>query len=137
IVQSQSMKKILLSVLFNGDTLLPRLVRYMKLIFILTFVCSIQVSANVFSQTRFTLDMKNVSVDRVLSQIQKESDYRFFYNYGHLKHLDKVNIQVKDMPVTEILDRLLDNSLSYRLLPDELVVIAPKGVQSDDYKLDG
>ncbi|MFB2118926.1 carboxypeptidase-like regulatory domain-containing protein [Parapedobacter sp. 2B3] len=81
--------------------------------------------------------MRNVSVDRVLSQIQKESDYRFFYNYGHLKHLDKVNIQVKDMPVTEILDRLLDNSLSYRLLPDELVVIAPKGVQSDDYKLDG
>ncbi len=109
----------------------------MKLIFILTFIFSFQVSAKVYSQERFTLNMSNVSVDKVLNKIQKESDYRFFYNYGYLKHLDKVSISVKNVTLSDILDKLLDNSLGYRILGDNLVIISPKDIQSDQHKIEG
>jgi TonB-linked SusC/RagA family outer membrane protein len=137
ILQNKSMQKILLSGQFNSDKFLSKLARYMKLIFILTFICSFHVSAKVYSQELFTLHMKNVSVDKVLNKIQKESDYRFFYNYGYLKHLSKVNISVNNEPLSGILDKLLDTSLGYRILSGNLVIISPKGIGIIQHKIEG
>ncbi|HET7115219.1 MAG TPA: TonB-dependent receptor, partial [Hanamia sp.] len=131
------MKKVLLSGLLKNDKLVTKLARYMKLVFILVFICSLQVSAKVYSQERFTLNMSNVSVDKVLNKIQKESDYRFFYNYGYLKHLDKVSIIVKNETLSYILDKLLDNTLSFRILEGNLVVISPKENQLFQHSIEG
>ncbi|MEO5648311.1 MAG: SusC/RagA family TonB-linked outer membrane protein, partial [Ginsengibacter sp.] len=131
------MKRILLSGLFKDDKLLPKLARYMKLIFILVFICSLHVSAKVFSQEHFTLNMNNVSVDKVLNKIQKQSTYRFFYNSGYLKLLNKVSISVKDEALPDILNRLLDNHFGYHILEDNLVVISPKGNEIVEHTVTG
>ncbi len=56
----------------------------MKLtIFLITIAC-IQVSATAFSQ-KISLKEKNVSLSQVLTQIQQQSGYEFFYNVSAIK----------------------------------------------------
>jgi TonB-linked SusC/RagA family outer membrane protein len=131
------MNKILLSIHLNHNKSLPQLARIMKIVFILTFICSVHVSAKVYSQERFTLNMSNVSVDKVLNKIQSESNYRFFYNFGYLKHLDKLNVVAKNETLPEILNKLLDSTLSYQVLDDNLVVISLKGTQQLQHRIEG
>ncbi len=52
------------------------------------FTC-LQVSASVYAQKKFSLDLKQTEVSNILTRIQKESDYRFFYNYSALKSWEK------------------------------------------------
>ncbi len=97
----------------------------MKLIFLFLFICSLHVSATGYAQRVFTLNMKNVSVDEVLDQLQKESDYRFFYNNRQVKALEKVSIVVENETLANILDRILNKKLSYQILEDNIVIISP------------
>ena len=131
------MNKILLAIYLHHNKSLPKLVRIMKLVFILIFICSLQVSAKVYSQERFTLKMSNVSVDKVFNKIQKESKYRFFYNYGYLKHLNKINVVAKNETLPDILNKLLDNTLAYKILEGNLVVISLKESQQAQRRIEG
>ena len=108
----------------------------MKLVLML-IMFSFQVSAKLYSQERFSLDMKNVTVNKVLDKIQKESDYRFFYNDGYLKNLDKVTISVTNEALTAILDQLLKNNFEYVVMEDKLVIISPKGTEIKQHTING
>ena len=94
----------------------------MKVAFLFVLVTCMQVSAHVYSQQKFSLDLKQTEVSSILTQIQKESDYRFFYNYASIKKLGKVNLQVKDASVDEILTAIIDNKLPYKIADDHVVV---------------
>ncbi|QEC43639.1 SusC/RagA family TonB-linked outer membrane protein [Pseudobacter ginsenosidimutans] len=110
----------------------------MKLTFLFLFVCSLHVSAIGYAQRVFTLNMKNVGVDEVLSQLQKESDYRFFYNNRQVKALDKVSIVVENETLANILDRILNKKLSYQILEENIVIISPpKASGSADQPIQG
>jgi TonB-linked SusC/RagA family outer membrane protein len=139
------MKKVLLSVLFPQDNWHPepvegffcKLARCMKLTFIIIFLGCLQVSAHVSGQEVFTLNMSHVSVERVLNKIQKESDYRFFYNERYLKHLNPVSLNLDKAALPEVLDQLLGGSLSYKIIDKNLVVISPKGSLLAQHKIQG
>ncbi|HEY6081815.1 MAG TPA: SusC/RagA family TonB-linked outer membrane protein, partial [Chitinophagaceae bacterium] len=97
----------------------------MKICFFLLTASFMQVSAHVYSQQKFTLDYKQVNADKIFTKIQKESSYRFFYTYDDIKKLGKVNIQVKNATLPEILHSMLSGELTYRIMQDNLVVISP------------
>src|SRR4029078_2463828 len=115
-------------------------IRYMKLTFLMLFAFNFQVWAKGYAQTVFTLEMRNVGVEQVLSQLQNESNYRFFYNYGQIKTLDKVTVVVRNETLPNILNKVLAGGFEYRILEDNMVVISPKndpfrniqGTVSDD-----
>ena len=74
-----------------------------------------------------TIRKENVSLKEILDEIQKESDFRFFYNSG-LPSLNKqVSVKVKKANVTEVLDSVLTGTgLIYKMLENNLVVIASR-----------
>ncbi|SEB04833.1 TonB-linked outer membrane protein, SusC/RagA family [Pedobacter hartonius] len=94
----------------------------MKVAFLLAMVTCLQVSAHVYSQQKFSLNLKQAEVSSILTIIQKESDYRFFYNYASIKKLGKVNLQVKDASIDEILAAIIVNKLPYKIADDHVVV---------------
>ncbi|CAM3951941.1 TonB-linked outer membrane protein, SusC/RagA family [Pedobacter westerhofensis] len=94
----------------------------MKVAFLLVMVTCMQVSAHVNAQQKFSIDLKQAEVSSILTRIQKESDYRFFYNYASIKKLGKVNLQVKDASVDEILAAIIVNRLPYKIAEDHVVV---------------
>ncbi|NJO70426.1 MAG: hypothetical protein HC830_15095 [Bacteroidetes bacterium] len=50
----------------------------MKLALAIIFFGVLQVNANVFSQNKIDLDLKNKTIKEVLKVIEKRSDFRFF-----------------------------------------------------------
>lgn len=95
----------------------------MKAVFFLILVTCMQVSAKVYSQQKFSLNIKQADVSNILTKIQKQSDYRFFYNYASVKKLGKVDLNVKDASISEILATLMDNKLSFKLAENNVVII--------------
>jgi hypothetical protein len=56
-----------------------KMLKIMKLCIVLTLVCVFKVSASVYSQnTRFNMELQNVSIEKVFEEIKQQSNYTFF-----------------------------------------------------------
>jgi TonB-linked SusC/RagA family outer membrane protein len=108
----------------QGAPVCLKVILLMKAVFLLMLVTCMQVSATVYSQQKFTLSIKQTEVSSILTKIQKQSDYRFFYNYTSIKKLGKVDLDVKDATIDQILGSLIDNKLSYKMGDDHVVIIS-------------
>ncbi|WP_232539037.1 TonB-dependent receptor [Chitinophaga tropicalis] len=109
----------------------------MKLAFLVVLVTCLQVSASVYSQ-RFTLNLEDVKLAKLLKLIEKQSDYRFVYSNDLISADTKVTVTVTDKPVEQVLNQALASTgLTYRVMSNKLVGIAPKAEVIDDIKVKG
>jgi TonB-dependent starch-binding outer membrane protein SusC len=118
---------------------LKKILLIMKITMIFMLVCSLQVSANLYAQTkRFDLTMNDVSVKEVLRMLEAQSDFRFFYN-DELSDVNRlVSIDMKDLPIDEILFKLFDQTkISYKVLENNLIVISPANLMNQQQKITG
>jgi TonB-linked SusC/RagA family outer membrane protein len=97
----------------------------MKVSFAIMLVTCLQVSARSYSQGEFNLHFKQVAVSKILNTIQKESNYRFFYNNGYMAQLGKVDLQVNNASLMDVLAIVLGNKFSYTISDRDLVIISP------------
>ncbi|MBX3255300.1 MAG: TonB-dependent receptor [Chitinophagaceae bacterium] len=97
----------------------------MKLTILLLLLPFLHVSANGYGQERFSIKLEQVNVSQVFRKIQETSDYRFFFLKEDIKKLGKVNVDVKNATVPEIMQQVLGNFLVYKIVNNYLVVISP------------
>lgn len=109
----------------------------MKLCFVVVLISCLHASATVFSQEKFTLSFVKTDADKIFEKIQQESDYRFFYNYNTIRQLGKINLQVKNARLSEIMRRVLDSAFVYKIIDNNLVVIAPRNEATTTEKITG
>lgn len=103
-----------------------QLLRVMKLTAVLLLAAFLQVSANGYSQ-RVTLNLENVSLEKVFKEIKKQSDFYFLYNNGELKKVGKVSVHVTNVTVDEAIRQSLSSTgFTYRIV-DKTIVLNPKG----------
>lgn len=96
----------------------------MKLMIALLLIACLQVSAKGWSQDRITLKMSEAEIKKVLFAIEKRSDYRFLFSETAIKGKPRVNLDVVQAPIAEVLDRILANTgVSYKILGTNLVVL--------------
>ena len=103
---------------------------------LLLFTC-FQVSAKVFSQTRISLNLQSVELKKALTIIERKSSYRFLYNDETVKAGTKVDVEANNSLVTDVLDKLFANKLSYKILANNLIVITGKDVEVQETKVSG
>jgi len=113
------------------DQFYLKLTRIMKLtVAMLLFAC-LQVAAKGHGQDRITLKMNDTEIRKVLFAIEKRSEYRFLFSEEAVKGKPKVNVDVTDATLPEVLDRVLANTgIGYKVLGTNLVVLK-EGVSSD------
>ena len=71
-----------------------------------------------------TLQLRQAEIPKVFRAIEKQSPYRFLYNYDLPALQRKVDVDVKNTPVLTVLNDLLAGSgLGYRIMNNRLVVI--------------
>src|SRR5262245_54716219 len=75
----------------------------MKLTTFILLVGCLQVSATGHSQN-VTLNMKNAPLQKVFKEINRQTGFQFFIKDELLKHSGKVNIEVKDVSLAEVLN---------------------------------
>lgn len=96
----------------------------MKLTTILIICFTLQVSAKGFGQKRLNLQFQKTEIARILTTIEKSTSYRFLYD-NSLKGVKlKVNLNVKDADIKQVLDQMFANTgLSYQFMENDLIVI--------------
>lgn len=98
---------------------------FMKLTALFLLIPMLHVYADGHGQERFSLSLEQVEAGRVFTQIQKESNYRFFYLKKDIQKLGRVNVHVKDATLPEVMQEVLGNALAYKLVNEYMVVISP------------
>ncbi|MBS0031180.1 TonB-dependent receptor [Chitinophaga sp. 22321] len=97
----------------------------MKLTVFLLLIACLQVSAAAYAQ-RITLSEKQVSLEHVFKKIEKQSGYLFWFENATMQQTGKVNIQVKDATLQQVLELCFkDQPLTYSLM-DNIVVVSTK-----------
>lgn len=107
---------------------LTKLLIIMKLTLFLVFIGTLHLNASLFSQeNQLIVKKENAPLREVFKDIEKQSDFRFFYN-DVLSDVDReVTINTKSNKIEDVLDVALENSnLSYMVMSTNLVLISPK-----------
>lgn len=97
----------------------------MKVSFALILITCLQVSAHSYSQEKFNFNFKRVEVSQILNTIQKEGKYRFYYNNGYISRLGRVNLEVTDASLANVLNIILGNKFNYTITNQNQVIISP------------
>lgn len=106
---------------------LSKLTCIMKLTFILILlnVC-VAFSSTYSQQTKFTLSGQNVSIRDVLSNIESKSEFRFFFNSELINLNQRVNYNIEEGTISQLLDQvLLQNGIQYEV-KDRTIILSPK-----------
>lgn len=97
---------------------------------LLTVLAAILLTFGALADNRLvaSIDVKNVTVEHVLKEIERQTPCRFSYAGDILKNLPRVSLKSKKRPVTEILDRIFSGTgLTYKAVsPKSIVILAKK-----------
>lgn len=102
-----------------------QMLKAMKLIAILLLATGLQVSATGYSQ-KVTLNLKDVSIERMLKEIKKQSGYLFFYKTEELRKSGKISINVKNVAIEDALEQGLSNTRFTYKIVNHTIVLQPR-----------
>lgn len=104
-----------------------------KMAILLVLAFSSQTYAHSYGQG-ISLKLENVKLKTVFKSIEEQGNFRFVYKDQLLKEAQLVTIEVKNASLTEVMDKILQNTnLSYRRLSEQLIVIV--GEKNTDINL--
>jgi TonB-dependent starch-binding outer membrane protein SusC len=109
------------------NVLTKQLLRVMKLTGILLLTACLHVSANSIGQS-VTLSVKNVSLEKVFTEIIRQSGTSIIYNNISIKKAKPVSIEVKNATAEEALDLCLKGQPFLYAKEDGLILIKPKPI---------
>jgi hypothetical protein len=102
----------------------------MKLLFVLLFATSLQLYGRIAAQT-VTLKASNSSLEKVFKEIRKQTGYDFVFNSRFSVNAKPVTIDVRNMPLEEVLKQCVkDQPFTYQIA-DKVIVIKEKSLVVD------
>lgn len=96
----------------------------MRLTAILLTVAFLQVQAKSYPQ--ITLSLKNVSVEKVFYEIERQSGYGFLYTKAMLADFPAVTIKVKNASVDEVLNECFKGQPMAYTIEDKVIVVTKR-----------
>ena len=105
---------------------IKKLLLMTKLTVFLSLFFVIQLSANVYSQTKLTVDSKNKTVKEVLLDIEDQSEFRFFYNEQFSDLNRYVKFDIDNESIDKVMDKLfVSSNFTYKIMENNLIIITP------------
>ncbi len=98
--------------------------RIMKLTLFILMIAFVHVSASVYSQqTQLSVSVKNASVKEVLRDIEDQSEFFFLYKNEEVDVTRKVDINIKDKSLEELLNLVfMGTEVSYEIHDRQIVL---------------
>lgn len=100
----------------------------MKFATLLLVVSLFEMHASGYSQNvRISMNLKNVSVETVLKEVESKTDYRFIYSNKEIDLYRKISFNVKKETVKEILKQLFkDTKIGFELYENRHIILTLK-----------
>ncbi|MGS2762643.1 TonB-dependent receptor domain-containing protein [Sinomicrobium sp. M5D2P9] len=101
----------------------------MKISAIFFLSCIFQLTANSgYPQDKLEFSFENVSIKKVLKEINKQTGYKFFYRNADIDTRKKISITAQKEKVDAVLDNLLkDTATGYTIIGTHIVLAQRKG----------
>ena len=98
--------------------------RIMKLTILFSLCFVMMVAANSYSQsTKLSLKLTGSTIKDVLNEVEGKSEFIFLYKNGEMNDQLKVNIDVRNATINEILDKILaGQNLSYDVYNRQVII---------------
>jgi TonB-linked SusC/RagA family outer membrane protein len=112
---------------------LEKLTKTMKLstLFLITGICIANARGSYSQETLLSIDMNNKTVREVFNEIERKSEYVFFY-YTHAVDENRiVDIRVKNQPINRILDRMFQHTDNVYTIDERQVYIARRTASTE------
>ncbi len=110
----------------------------MKLTFLLVLAGVLQVSAKVNGQVKISLKLDRVEISKALNTIEKQGTYRFLYNSRLESIRQKINIDVSEVEIRDVLNQMFKGTdLAYKMLDNNLIVVVSNRLAVQDIKITG
>ena len=107
---------------FSNST--SRILLKMKLLIFFLIISAASVTANSYSQqTKFNINLENVTVSQVFDEIEKTSEFIFIYSEKSVDISRKVDVKVENETVKSILDQLFKGTNNYYEVHDRQIMI--------------
>lgn len=130
-MNNKSMKKVLRLKKYTSFPLKFDL--KMKLTTLLLIVSLFQLQANesYAQKTKVSLDLKNVSLEKVLDKIESLTEFKFIYKDKEVDYQRVVSIEANKENITTILNRLFEGSnIGFKII-DKQIIIKPNHVSDN------
>lgn len=113
----------------NLIRVLRKMMLIMKLTTFLLLLFALHISASVNAQrSKLSFDMKGITIKEVLQIIESQTDYRFIYENEKINLDSRVNMQVNQESVENILEMLFrERDIQYSITESNLILINPTG----------
>ena len=104
---------------------LKRTIKIMKLTVLMLVVCLSQMVAATYAQTsKLSVSVKNETLEHVLKQIEKQSEFLFFYNLEEINKNERISIDKRNTNISEILDAIAEKTgLKYAIRDRHIVLM--------------
>lgn len=104
---------------------LKRTIKIMKLTVLMLVACLSQVVASTYAQTAtLNVSAKNATLESVLKQIEKQSEFLFFYNLEEVNKNEKISLDKKDATIQDVLDAISAKTGLKYTIKDRHIVLA-------------
>src|SRR6188768_3829708 len=115
-----------------------KILRIMRITTLFLLVVSIHLSVFANGQDKITVILRNTEWSKALVAVEKASSYRFVYSTDIAPVNKKIDLVVRDADLPEVMDKLLlSTTLSYKVMPDKLVVLFSKVEVAPDIRVSG
>ena len=104
-------KNLLLFVDFIKDIEIKHLIRIMRLSVFLILVGILSTHATISNSQniRITITEKSISLDKLINEIEQQTNYLFVYGENDIDLQQKVKVDARNKPISEVLDKTLRN----------------------------
>ena len=110
---------------------LSQISRVMKMVFFMMLLSLTHLSASVKSQNSVVnLTLKNVSVEQALTKVEKQLKQNFFFNRENVDLERKVDLQLSDADLDELVLQLFGRDYKYRVV-DNIIVVSRKDEEQE------
>ena len=120
------MKKMALCKLFPPGEKFRRLVRVMKITWLIILLASLQISASVYSQqTTFNVEFKDASLYDLMQEIKNNSEFDFIYSDDEIENVKINDADFYGSQVEAILDECLEGTEITYTVEDKVIILMP------------
>lgn len=115
----------------------------LKLVFIIIVagITSATATTSYSQSAKLSLELRNMSLERVLDEIEKQSEFYFVFNQKQINVNRKTDISVKQGPIAEVLQELFTGTGVNYVILDKQILLTPepisnkiKGVSAEGYQ---
>lgn len=101
------------------------------LLFLLSAFFASYASSSYSQQTRATIDLRNVTIERFIDEMENTTDFRFVYKVNDVDLKRKVSIAAKDELIGQILGKVFRNrNISFSVLQNQIYLKKEKTEKS-------